>query len=108
MSTLLTWFLKEASASELPMCIPSLDHITGPICNVHVQYRPRALQHYTRVSCVEIHHIARKFHEKNTRKHSYKNIQAKILEKKLVSYRWLYLSWESENCLNFSGYSLVV
>ena len=32
-----------------------------------IQYRPRALQHYTRVSCVEICHIARKFHEKNTR-----------------------------------------
>ena len=32
-----------------------------------LQYRPRALQHYTRVSCVEIHHIARKFHKKNTR-----------------------------------------
>ena len=32
-----------------------------------VQYRPWALQHYTRVSCVKIRHIARKFHEKNTR-----------------------------------------
>ena len=29
-----------------------------------LQYRPRALQHYTHVSCVEICHIARKFHEK--------------------------------------------
>ena len=36
-----------------------------------VQYRPRALQHYPRVSCVEIHHIARKFHEKNTHVKTY-------------------------------------
>jgi len=31
MSSFLTWFLKEASVSELSMCILSLDHITGPI-----------------------------------------------------------------------------
>ena len=30
------------------------------------QYRPQALLHYTRDSCVEICHIARKFHKKNT------------------------------------------
>ena len=87
------------------MCIPNLDHITGPICNVHVQYRPQALQHYMHVSFVEIHHIAREFHEKNTRETLKAKIQAKIHEKKLASYRWLYLSWESENCLNFSGYN---
>ena len=46
-----------------------------------LQYRPWALQHYTRVSCVEIHHIARKFHEKTLVKHSCKNIHAKIHEK---------------------------
>ena len=34
---------------------------------VRLHYRPQALQHYTHVSCMEIHHIARKFHEKNTR-----------------------------------------
>ena len=33
---------------------------------IQVQYRPRALQHYMRVSCVEICHIARKFHKKNS------------------------------------------
>ena len=37
------------------------------IAKASLQYRPWALQHYTRVSYVEIHHIARKFHEKNTR-----------------------------------------
>ena len=37
------------------------------IAKASLQYRPWALQHYTRVSCVEIHHIAHKFHEKNTR-----------------------------------------
>ena len=31
MSTFLTWFLKEASVTELFMCLLSLDHITGPI-----------------------------------------------------------------------------
>ena len=44
---------------------------------------------------------AHEFHEKNTRE----TLKAKIHEKKLASYRWLYLSWESENCLNFSGYN---
>ena len=33
----------------------------------YVQYRPRALQHYMHVSCMEIRHIARKFHKKKTR-----------------------------------------
>ena len=33
----------------------------------YVQYRPRALQHYTRVSRMEIRHIAHKFHEEKTR-----------------------------------------
>ena len=37
------------------------------IAKASLQYGPWALQHYTRVSCVEIHHIACKFHEKNTR-----------------------------------------
>ena len=36
-----------------------------------VQYRPRALHHYPHVSCVEIHHIAHKFHEKNTHVKTY-------------------------------------
>ena len=31
MFTFLTWFLKEASVSELLMCLVSLDHITRPI-----------------------------------------------------------------------------
>ena len=48
---------------------------------------------------------AHEFHEKNTRETLKAKIQAKIHEKKLASYRWLYLSWESENCLNFSGYN---
>ena len=30
MSTILTWFLKEVSVTELLMCILTLDHITGP------------------------------------------------------------------------------
>ena len=35
------------------------------VCASKLQYRPRALQHYTHVWCMEICHIARKFHEKN-------------------------------------------
>ena len=30
-SQCLTWFLEEASVTELFMCLLSLDHITGPI-----------------------------------------------------------------------------
>ena len=42
---------------------PHIDIFISEVSTLYIQYRPRALQHYTRVSCVEILHIARKFHE---------------------------------------------
>ena len=87
MSTFLTGFLKEASVSELLICayLVWIIIITGPICNVHVQYRPWALQNYTHVSCVEICHVAHKFHKKNkcetlVKKYTRKDTRGKYMQ----------------------------
>ena len=53
------------------------------IAKASLQYRPWALQHYTHVSCVEIHHnlLHANSMRKTLVKHSCKNIHAKIHEK---------------------------
>jgi len=60
-SLMLLWRLGERAKFIVIMVF-----VAGELHNIHGQYRPKELQHYMSVSCMQISNITSKLHEKYT------------------------------------------